>query len=289
MNDYERVATIIRFLDEHHAEQPHLDALAARVKLSPHHFHRLFTRWAGVTPKDFLQCLTLEQARVRLKRGKSVLDATLDAGLSSPSRLHDLCVALDSASPGEIKAGGQGWLIELGLAESPFGWCCIAQGPRGICHLSFEDTDDRECALAVVREVWPQAEFRWDNSDAQRLAARLFKTSKSPGSRIPLRAWVGGTRFQVQVWRALMRIPPGALVSYGQLAESIGHPGASRAVGSAVGSNPLSFLIPCHRVIRSTGVLGEYRWGASRKRAMLAWEGAKAPCSGGDLSANSTE
>lgn len=274
MNDYERVAAVIRFLDENHTLQPDLDALAARVGLSPHHFHRLFTRWAGVTPKDFLQCLTLEDARRRLKLGESVLDVSMEVGLSSPSRLHDLCVTLEAASPGEIKAGGAGWSITVGFAQSPFGWCCLAEGPRGICHLSFEDSVDPAPATEMLQQSWPHAELRWDDAWAARLATRLFGPSGEAKHPVPLKAIVRGTRFQTQVWRALISIPPGRLVSYGQLASAVGRPGASRAVGTAVGSNPLSFLIPCHRVIRSTGVIGEYRWGAPRKRALLAWEGA---------------
>lgn len=265
MTDYERVARVIRYLDAHQLEQPGLDELAATAGLSAGHFHRLFSRWAGVTPKDFLQCLTLENARERLRSGQSVFDAALDAGLSSAGRLHDLCVTLEAATPGELKAGGAGWEIGAGFAETPFGLCCVGEGPRGVCFLEFVENRDPGSLLAA----WPNAAVRWDDSVAEAITAKMFQ----PGSRGELRAWVRGTPFQVRVWRALMRIPCGVLVSYGQLAEAVGHPGAARAVGSAVGANSLAYLIPCHRVIRETGVSGHYRWGAARKRVMLGWEG----------------
>lgn len=272
MSDYERIARIIRWLDEHHAEQPDLTELAALAGLSMHHFHRLFSRWAGVTPKDFLQCLTLARAREQLRRGDSVLDASQDAGLSSPSRLHDLCLALESATPGEIKAGGTGWTLETGIAETPFGLCCAATGPRGLCHIAFVENDDRAAAAAAIRDQWPHAALQWDDSAAQRTASGIFQPA---GNAAPLRAFLSGTPFQVRVWRALLQVPPGSIVSYGRLARAIGQPAASRAVGTAVGRNNLAYLIPCHRVIRDTGVIGHYRWSHDRKRAMLAWEAAR--------------
>ncbi|MDZ4405380.1 methylated-DNA--[protein]-cysteine S-methyltransferase [Prosthecobacter sp.] len=268
MNDYERVARIIRHLDDHHVEQPGLEELAAHLGLSRFHFHRLFSRWAGVTPKDFLQCLTLEHARERLRQGESVFDAALDVGLSSPGRLHDLCVTLEAATPGEIKGGGEGWTIEAGLAATPFGLCCIGNGPRGVCHLAFVESAERTTVSEAILALWPKAELRWNNVTARRIAAEVFQ----PGGETHLRALVRGTPFQLRVWRALLRIPPGGMVSYGHLATAIGHQGAARAVGTAVGTNPLAYLIPCHRVIRETGVIGQYRWGHERKRALLAWE-----------------
>jgi len=264
MNDYERVARIIRYLDAHSDEQPGLDVLAAEAGLSEAHFHRLFSRWAGVTPKDFLQCLTAENARKRLRRGESVLDAALGAGLSSPGRLHDLCVTLEAASPGEIKSGGAGWEIVAGFAETPFGPCCIGNGPRGLCHLAFVETEDHR----DIEAAWPRARFRWSDAAAREMAAGIFQT----GAGTPWKAFVRATPFQLRVWRALLRIPPGAVVSYGHLARAIGSPQASRAVGSAVGANPLAYLIPCHRVIRETGIIGQYRWGQDRKQALLAYE-----------------
>ncbi|HVR35200.1 MAG TPA: methylated-DNA--[protein]-cysteine S-methyltransferase [Methylomirabilota bacterium] len=275
MNDYERVARIIRHLDEHHLEQPDLPELAALAGLSRFHLHRLFSRWAGVTPKDFLQCLTLARARERLLLGESVLSSALDAGLSSPGRLHDLCITLEAATPGEIKSGGEGWTIDLGIADTPFGLCCIGSGPRGVCHLAFVEKGDRKSAAESLSRTWPRARLRWDHAPARRLAAQIFKPAIRGDKAVQLRAFVRATPFQLRVWRALLQVPPGALVSYGRLAAAVGQPAAARAVGSAVAANDLAFLIPCHRVIRETGVLGGYRWGSGRKRLMLGWEGLR--------------
>lgn len=274
MNDYERVAKVIQFLDAEHVQQPNLDNLAARAGLSRYHFHRLFTRWAGVTPKDFVQCLTLEHARERLRMGENVLATALDAGLSSPGRLHDLCVTLEAATPGEIKSGGEGWTIEAGFTDSPFGRCCLALGPRGVCHLAFVETDGRESAINPLRQSWPRARLRWNNTAIQPMGDDIFQKRHNGSSPVNLRAFVRATPFQLRVWRALLRVPPGALVSYGRLAGALGEPNSARAVGTAVGSNPLAYLIPCHRVIRETGVMGDYRWGRERKRLMLGHEGA---------------
>ena len=274
MGDYERIASVIRYLDEHHTEQPDLAVLARCAGLSPFHFHRLFSSWAGVTPKAFLQCLTLAQVRERLRRGDDVLDAALAAGLSGPGRLHDLCVKLEAASPGELKTGGANWTIEAGFAATPFGACLVGQSPRGICHLSFVETDAEDDAWVELETDWPEARLRRNDAAAARLMGAVFA---HPSSRTPnrsLRAFVRGTAFQVRVWRALLEIRPGQLTTYKRLAAAIGCPSAARAVGSAVGQNPVSFLIPCHRVIRETGVMGEYRWGRIRKRAMVAWESA---------------
>ncbi len=272
MNDYERIARVIHYLDKHHTEQPGLAALAQCVGLSPFHFHRLFSAWAGITPKDFLQCLTLAHVRKLLREGESVLDAALETGLSGAGRLHDLCVSLESASPGELKLGGRGWTITFGFAETPFGGCLIGESPRGICHLSFIHSGNAGLAVAGLQEYWHQARIVQDDSAAALLGRRIFRRPADflPGP--PLRAFVSGTAFQVRVWRALLQVPPGNLVTYGRLAEMIGQPDAARAAGNAVGQNPLAYLIPCHRVIRATGVMGEYRWGGIRKRAIHAWE-----------------
>ena len=274
MNDYERIAGVIRYLDESHTDQPDLTTLARHVGLSQHHFHRLFTSWAGITPKDFLQCLTLAHARELLYQGKSVLDAALDTGLSSPSRLHDLCISLEAASPGDVKSGGEGWELTVGFADSPFGKCLLAESHRGVCHLSFVDSGDKAAALAEVKAQWPRARLLRNDTAASQLASRIFERPAVGNSLAPLRAFVRGTPFQVRVWRALLQIQHGTLVSYGGLAATVDQPTAARAVGSAVGQNPLAYLIPCHRVIRETGVLGNYRWGPVRKRAILAWENA---------------
>lgn len=273
MNDFERIARVIRYLDEHHVEQPDLNALAEQLGLSPFHFHRLFSSWAGVTPKDFLQCLTVQHVKQSLREGKSVLQAALDAGLSGPGRAHDLCVTLEAATPGEMKSGGVQGEIVAGFAGSPFGKCLIAESPRGICHLAFVDEGKEKAAWTELEENWPQAALRRDDSAAGRLVKKIF-ARPTHGRPAPLRAFVKGTPFQLRVWRALIQVPPGRLITYGDLATSIGKPTAARAVGSAVGSNCLAYLIPCHRVIRETGLIGEYRWGQLRKRALVAWEGA---------------
>ena len=273
MNDYERIARVIRYLDKHHAEQPDLAVLASQAGLSPSHFHRLFSKWAGVTPKDFLQCLTLARVKESLQNGKSVLDSALDAGLSGSSRAHDLCVNLEAASPGEMKSGGEGWTIAAGFAETPFGECLIAESPRGICHLAFVEPDESSAAWAELHEIWPKAHLRRDDSHARKIAAQIFARRRRR-AQPALRAFVRGTPFQLRVWRALMQVPPGRLTTYGRLARRLGMPSASRAVGSAVGANSLAFLVPCHRVIRGTGVVGQYRWGDMRKRALLMWEDA---------------
>jgi AraC family transcriptional regulator of adaptative response/methylated-DNA-[protein]-cysteine methyltransferase len=272
MNDYERIAGVIRYLDEHQTEQPDLLALAGRIGLSPFHFHRLFSSWAGLTPKDFLQCLTLAHVKKSLRNGESVLNTALDAGLSGPGRLHDLCVNLEAASPGEMKSGGAQWTLVAGFAASPFGTCLMASGPRGICHLSFVDAGTEDAAWAELQGEWPNARLRRDDSSAAQRSRQMFARQTGRDRRPRLRAFVRGTAFQARVWRALLQVPPGQLITYGRLAAAAGCPAAARAVGTAVGQNPLAYLIPCHRVIRETGVVGNYRWGRIRKRAMLAWE-----------------
>jgi AraC family transcriptional regulator of adaptative response/methylated-DNA-[protein]-cysteine methyltransferase len=275
MDAYDRIAGMIRYLDAHYAEQPSLAAMARRIGLSSFHFHRLFLSWAGVTPKDFIQLLTLAHVKEALHDGDSVLDAALDAGLSGPGRLHDLCVTLESASPGELKSGGAEWTITAGFGPSPFGLCLVASGPRGICHLSFVEQAGRSRAWAALRKEWPNARLRRADVKAAGLIRSLFTPAAGRRAGSPLRACVKGTAFQLRVWRALLKVPPGALTTYGRLAEAAGAPAAARAVGAAVGRNPLAYLIPCHRVIRGSGAVGDYRWGRIRKRAMVAWEGAR--------------
>jgi AraC family transcriptional regulator, regulatory protein of adaptative response / methylated-DNA-[protein]-cysteine methyltransferase len=270
MNDYQRIARVIHYLDEHRAAQPRLSTLAQVAGMSEFHFHRLFTAWAGTTPKHFLQALTFEHVRALLRRGENILDSAFEAGLSGPGRLHDLCVNLQAASPGEIKTGGAGWTIEAGFGDSPFGRCLVAQSPRGICHLSFVD-DNTQAAWEEMKALWPNARWTRDDAGARALLKRIFTRANRPRAA-RLTAYVKGTEFQVRVWRALLRIPPGQLTTYGRVATAIGQPTASRAVGSAVGSNEIAWLIPCHRVIRETAAVGDYRWGAVRKRAMLTQE-----------------
>jgi len=277
VNDYERIAGVIRHLDEQRVQQPGLAELAERTGLSPFHFHRLFSSWAGVTPKDFLQCLTFVQVKERLRNGESVLDAALGAGLSGPGRLHDLCLNLESASPGEMKSGGAGWTLEAGFTLSPFGTCLGAEGPRGICHLSFVEAGGEAAAWRQLQADWPNAHLHRNDAAAARMGKQIFARRSGRILDRPLRAFVNGTPFQVRVWRALLRVPPGKLTTYRRVAAMAGRPDAARAVGTAVGRNPLAYLIPCHRVIRETGVIGDYRWGGIRKRAMVAWEAARNP------------
>ena len=272
MNDYERVATVIRFLDRHHTDQPDLNELAATAGLSTFHFHRLFSTWAGVTPKDFLQCLTVEHVKQLLQNGHNVFDAALDAGLSGPGRLHDLCVTLEAASPGEMKNGGAGMEIDYGFADTPFGEALIAETKRGICHLTFVDGRGRDAARDLLKSDWPNAKLNRNDEQLAELCANIFTQLRDGSARPNLRAFVRGTPFQIRVWRALLQIPLGSLTTYGRLAKLIGQSKAARAVGSAVGANPISFIIPCHRVIRETGALGNYGGGRIRKRAMVGWE-----------------
>src|SRR6185503_171499 len=255
MNDYDRIAGVIRYLDEHHVEQPDLTALAARAGLSQFHFHRLFSTWAGVTPKDFLQCITVAHVKELLRAGETVLDSALDAGLSGPGRLHDLCVKLEGASPGELKGGGADWTIAAGFAPTPFGTCLAGESPRGICHLSFLESGEEQAAWARLQEDWPNAHLCRNDSQTGRLVTQIFTRTAGKRPRPPLRAFVPGTAFQLRVWRALVRVPPGQVITYGHLAMARGHPSAARAVGTAVGQNPVAYLIPCHRVIRETGVI----------------------------------
>lgn len=280
MNDYERIASVIRYLDRHHTSQPDLSALAQGVGLSQFHFHRLFSTWAGITPKDFLQCLTVEHVKTLLREGDSVLDAALNAGLSGPGRVHDLCVTLEAASPGEMKSGGAGLTIEYGFAMTPFGQALFGETARGICHLSFLNGNGRDGARHLLIEKWPEAKLQRNDQRAAELSDQIFARPRAHG-RPRLRAYVRATPFQLRVWRALLRVPVGALTSYGRLSAAIDQPAAARAVGGAVGANPIAFIIPCHRVIRETGVLGNYRWDPVRKRAILAWElSAHAPVGG---------
>ena len=282
MNDYERVATVIRFLDGHHTEQPDLAELAGAAGLSPFHFHRLFSTWAGVTPKDFLQCLTFEHVKHLLRDGDNVFDAALNAGLSGPGRLHDLCVTLEAASPGEMKSGGAGLQIDFGFTETPFGEALIAETKRGLCHLSFVDVGGRDRVRNLLKSDWPNANLRRSDQRAAELAVEIFARPSKSQSPPRLRAFVRGTAFQLSVWRALLKIPSGSLTTYGRLSTAIKQPGAARAVGTAVGANPISFVIPCHRVIRETGALGNYGGGPIRKKVMLGWELSPGASNAGD-------
>ncbi|HEY1372661.1 MAG TPA: methylated-DNA--[protein]-cysteine S-methyltransferase [Candidatus Binatia bacterium] len=273
MNDYTRVEKAIRYLKDRYLDQPDLRTVAEVAGMSEFHFQRLFSRWAGISPKAMLQLLTAQRAKALLRESRSsVLDAALDAGLSGPGRLHDLMVTVEAVSPGEFKSYGAGVDIGYGFHATPFGVCMIGATARGVCRISFLHQDDRKTRAALLDEfqcAWPRANFRHDQPATARLAHRIFGRG---AAREPLRVLLVGTSFRLKVWQALLEIPFGRVASYRDVAESVGAPDACRAVGSAVGANPVAYLIPCHRVIRETGVIGEYRWGAERKIAMLVWE-----------------
>jgi AraC family transcriptional regulator of adaptative response/methylated-DNA-[protein]-cysteine methyltransferase len=270
--DYQRIEKAIHYLTVNFRQQPNLAQIAAQVGLSEFHFQRLFRHWAGVSPKRFLQFLTAEYARGVLQSSASVLEAAWEAGLSGGGRLHDLTVALHAATPGEIKSHGAGLTIRYGFHPTPFGEMLIAATDRGICALAFVQGSRAE-TLASVRLPWENADFVSDQTTTAAMAERIFPSRRQPtGEPLPLH--VRGTNFQIKVWQALLCLPAGSVATYGGIAAAIGTPGAARAVGAAVGQNPVAWLIPCHRVIRKTGVLGEYRWGAVRKKAMLGWEAA---------------
>jgi len=272
--DYQRVEKAIAFLQSNYTQQPDLQAVARSVHLSEYHFQRLFTRWAGISPKRFLQYLTLEHAKRALKESRSVLDATFDAGLSSPGRLHDLFVAIDAMTPGEFKQSGEGLTIHYGFHPTLFGECLLAVTGRGICGLSFVSEGKRTQVLKELRERWKGATLVEAPATTQPFVDRLF-SKPAKKQRKPLQLLLKGTNFQIKVWEALMKIPEGKVVSYEDLAREIGNPGASRAVGNAVGKNPVAYIIPCHRVIRQVGIIGDYHWGPERKKALLGWEWAK--------------
>ena len=272
--DYRRVEAAILYLEAHYQDQPSLEEVAAQAHLSKYHFQRLFTRWAGVSPKRFLQALTLSGAKNVLADAGSVLDATYESGLSSPGRLHDLFVTHEAVTPGEFKGFGAGLVIRYGFGVSPFGACLVATTERGVCWLSFHGPGDREGALAELERVWPRARLSAD-LDAAPLLARIFSPPGGGAHPAPMHLLLRGTPFQLKVWEALLDIPPGEVASYGDVARHIGQPGAARAVGNAVAHNAIAFLIPCPRVIRRAGGAGSYRWGAARKRTMLAWESAQ--------------
>jgi len=271
--DYLRIEKAISFLQSNYTRQPDLQEIARSVHLSEYHFQRLFTRWAGISPKKFLQYLTLEHAKRALKQSRSVLDATFDAGLSSPGRLHDLFVTIEAMTPGEFKQSGEGLTIHYGFHPTLFGECLLAVTERGICGLSFVPKGKRTQVLKELRDRWTGARLRESTQATQPFIERLF-AKPVKNRREPLQLLLMGTNFQIKVWEALVRIPEGVVVSYEDLARVIGNSKASRAVGSAVGKNPVAYVIPCHRVIRREGIIGNYHWGPERKKALLGWEWA---------------
>jgi AraC family transcriptional regulator of adaptative response/methylated-DNA-[protein]-cysteine methyltransferase len=264
--DYRRIEQAIDWIRANYSRQPAVAEMAAAVHLSPFHFSRMFRDWAGISPHQYLRVVTLQAAKRRLASESGTLAAALDVGLSGTGRLHDLFVTIEAMSPGEYQGAGRDLEIRYGHGDSPFGGCGIATTRRGICALEFGDIEP-----GALRRRWPRATVIADGAGARALLGRIF----DDGGPDALRLHLKGSNFQFQVWRALLKIAPGQTVSYGQLAAAIGRPGAARAVGQAVGSNPVAYLIPCHRVLRGDGEIGGYRWGPSRKSAMLAREASR--------------
>lgn len=268
--DYARIEQAIIFLRTSAPRQPSLREVAAAVHLSEFHLQRLFSRWAGISPKRFLQLLTLEHAKTQLADSTDVLSASLTTGLSGPGRLHDLFVSIEAVTPGEFKTRGKDVAIQYGFHPTPFGPCLLGKTGRGICYLEFAADRTEADMLEHLQNRWPGAALQQAQAETGRLVTKIFKPGR-PGTA-SFNLLVRGTNFQLQVWNALLRIPPGYTTSYAEVARWIGKPGASRAVGNAVGNNPIAWLIPCHRVLRSDGHLGGYHWGTDRKSACLVWE-----------------
>jgi AraC family transcriptional regulator of adaptative response/methylated-DNA-[protein]-cysteine methyltransferase len=267
--DYARVERAIAFIERNRLDQPCLDEVALAMGLSPSHAQRVFTRWVGISPKRFLGLLTVEHAKSLLRDASSVLETTFEVGLSGPSRLHDLFVTFEAMTPGEYKALGSGLVLRWGVHPTPFGEAMIAVTDRGVARLAFLAGERLEELVEATRQAWPLSRLVRDQAATAPWMARCFPEVPTDE---PLPLLVKGTPFQIQVWRALTRIPDATTVSYGGLASAIGRPGAARAIGTACGDNQLPYLIPCHRVVRDSGALGDYRWGPARKHAMLAWE-----------------
>lgn len=274
-DDYNRIEAALEYLQAHHRSQPSLSDVAGGIGLSEYHFQRVFTRWVGISPKRFLQYVTKEHARYLLDNAVPVMEAAYEAGLSGPGRLHDLFVNFEAATPGEYKQQGLGLVIRYGFQPTPFGTCLLALTERGLCGLAFAPAGRETAVFADLQRRWRRATWVQDEPAVAPLVDRIFPGIGVQTSHEPLSLYVGGTNFQVKVWEALLRIPPGSVTTYQNIAASIGMPGAVRAVGQAVGANPIAFLIPCHRVIRKLGVLGGYHWGLARKQAILGWEQAR--------------
>ncbi len=270
---YERVAQAIDFLSHNFRQQPDLAEVAQQVHLSPEHFQRMFTEWAGVSPKKFMQFLTLDYLRDKIYALPNLQAAADEVGLSSQSRVYDLFVTIEGVTPGVFREGGLGLRIQYGYHNTPFGLCFVAVADRGVCGLSFVDEDRKRTEFEAFRQKWHFAELIHAPDQTQPVVQQIF--APDPSQRHRLTVLAQGTNFQLKVWEALLRIPPGAVTTYGQIAQSIDSPAAVRAVGTAVGSNPVGFLIPCHRVIQSTGKLGGYHWGETRKTAIVGWEMAQ--------------
>lgn len=270
--NYNRIAEAIEYIKTNFKDQPGLDEVASKINVSPFHFQRLFTEWAGVSPKKFMQFLTVTHAKEMLKEGRAtLLDASFETGLSGTGRLHDLFIKIEGMTPGEYKNGGENLAINYSFAESPFGKILVASTAKGICYMAF--TADEDASFTELNNNFPNAKYRRVVDLLQQNALFIFTHNWQELAKIKLH--LKGTPFQIKVWETLLKIPMGQLSSYGNIAAALKNPLASRAVGSAIGDNPVAFLIPCHRVIHSTGVIGRYHWGSTRKTAMIGWEAAK--------------
>ena len=272
--DYERIEKAIQFLADNFHSQPNLKEIADKIHVSEYHFQRLFSRWVGISPKRFLQFLTKEYAKTLLEKSINLLEVTYESGLTSPGRLHDLFVSCEAVTPGQYKARGEGLEIAYGYHATPFGECLLAKTDRGICGLNFIQNNNRRPVFASLKDRWQNATLIEDPGITRPFIEWIFDPSEGQKST-PLHLVLSGTNFQIKVWEALIKIPMGAVVSYENVAAHIGMPKASRAVGNAAGSNPVSFVIPCHRVIRKTGEFGNYGGGVARKLAMLGWEAVR--------------
>ena len=271
--NYNRIAEAIDYIKSNFKQQPDLDEVAKKIHLSPSHFQRMFTEWAGTSPKKFLQYISVEHAKNILKEDNNatLFDATFETGLSSTSRLHDLFINIEGMTPAEYKNGGKNLYINYSFAESPFGNLVVASTAKGICYMAFEDNEDK--AFNDLKEKFPNAAFQQKLDSIQQNALFIFQHDWSKLSQIKLH--LKGTDFQLKVWESLLKIPMGKLSTYGEVARQVGNANASRAVGSAIGCNPVAYLIPCHRVIQSSGAIGDYMWGNTRKTAIIGWEGAR--------------
>lgn len=275
--DFDRIATAIEFIKNNFNRQPNLDEVAAHVHVSPYHFQKMFTAWAGVSPKKFLQYISVEYAKEILKDKRATLsDAAFATGLSGTGRLHDLFINIEGMTPGEYKNGGESLSINYSFAESPFGNMLIASTTKGVCYMAFHD--DEQEGFAALQNKFSNAHFKQMVDLMQQNALYVFTHDQLKFNEIKLH--LKGTDFQLKVWETLLKIPQGGLSTYGNIAKNIESPGASRAVGTAIGRNPVAFLIPCHRVIQSSGLIGGYMWGPARKQAILGWEAARNPVSG---------
>ena len=272
-SDYQRIAQAIEFINANAKQQPSLENIAAHLHLSPFHFQRLFSQWAGVAPKKYLQILTVDRAKQLLAQSKPLAEVSDSVGLSGSSRLHDHFVQLEAASPGEFKAGGAGMEIRYSVIGGPFGDAFIAVTPRGICKLSFLSNNNIEQQIVDLNAQWPAAKLVNQASETTRMVEALFAGKQTING--PLSLYVKGTNFQINVWRALLQIEPGCISSYVQVAAAVGKPKAYRAVGTAIGSNQVAFFIPCHRVLQQSGQIGGYLWGETRKHAIHAWKSAR--------------